>query len=92
MWAQCDIDGNQYQLLEAIIDHKSSEHSVQCADGVVVVVNGCKHMQKSTKGYQLCIKWEDGSTSWEQLADIKESNPIEGAEYSVARGIDKEPA
>ena len=24
IWAQCNIDANQYQLLEAIIDHKSS--------------------------------------------------------------------
>jgi hypothetical protein len=91
MWAQCDIDGNQCQPLEAIIDHKSDEHAVQRADGYVVV-NGRKHMKKSTKGWELCIQWKDGSTSWERLADVKESNPIEVAEYSVARGIDSEPA
>jgi hypothetical protein len=35
---------------------------------------------------------EDGSTSWERLPDIKESNPIEVAEYSVTRGIEGKPA
>jgi hypothetical protein len=57
-----------------------------------VVVNGRKHMRKSTKGWQLCIQWKDGSTSWERLADVKESNPIEVADYSVARGIEVDPA
>jgi hypothetical protein len=30
----------------------------------------------------------DGSTSWENLADLKESHPIETAEYAVTKGID----
>jgi hypothetical protein len=33
-----------------------------------------------------------GSTSWERLADVKKSNPIEVAEHSVARGIESKPA
>jgi hypothetical protein len=91
MWAQCDIDGNQYRLMEAIVDHKFDEDAVKRADGFVVV-NGRKHMKKSTKGVQLCLQWKDGSTSWERLADVKESNPIETAEYSFAQGINNEPA
>ena len=27
MWAQCDEDGNQYQLLEAIVDHKLDKNA-----------------------------------------------------------------
>ena len=92
IWAQCDADGNQYQLIEAIVDHKFGEDAVtKRADGFVVV-NGRRHIIKSTKGVQLCIQWKDGSTSWERLADVKESNPIEAAEYSFARGINDEPA
>ena len=34
----------------------------------------------------------DGSTSWLTLKELKESNPIETAEYAVAMGIEKEPA
>jgi hypothetical protein len=30
--------------------------------------------------------------SWERLMDLKESNPIEVAEYAIWRGIDNEPA
>ena len=46
----------------------------------------------TTKGWQLCVEWKDGSTTWERLADLKESYPIEVAEYAVARGLEKEPA
>jgi ribosomal protein L31E len=35
---------------------------------------------------------ERRSTSWEHLKDLKESNPIEVAEYAVANRIDQEPA
>ena len=68
LWAQCDIDGHQYQLLDAITDHKLDGHAVQRADGFVTV-NGRKHMKKTTKGYQLCIQWKDGT--WERLAEFK---------------------
>jgi hypothetical protein len=40
----------------------------------------------------LCIKWKYESTSWERLANLKESNPIEVAEYAITRGIDDQPA
>lgn len=48
--------------------------------------------RKTTKGWYLCVEWKDGSTSCEQLADLKESNPVEVADYAVAHGIDTEPA
>jgi hypothetical protein len=35
---------------------------------------------------------KDGSTSWESLADLKESQPIETVEYAVTKGLDHEPA
>jgi ribosomal protein L31E len=51
------------------------------------------HFRKSTRGWKLlCVEWRDGSTSWESLADLKESNPVEVAEYAIAKGIDQEPA
>ena len=49
-------------------------------------------MKRSTVGRHLCVQWKDGSTLWEKLSDMKESHPIKTAEYSVAQGIDHEPA
>jgi phosphoribosylformimino-5-aminoimidazole carboxamide ribonucleotide (ProFAR) isomerase len=30
-------------------------------------------VRKTTKGWPLCVEWKDGTTSWEHLADLKES-------------------
>ena len=35
---------------------------------------------------------ENGSTSWEALKDLKESNPVEVAEYAVGAKLVSEPA
>jgi hypothetical protein len=35
----------------------------------------------------LCVEWKDGTTSWERLVDLKESNPVEVAEYAVAKSF-----
>jgi hypothetical protein len=49
-------------------------------------------MKRNTIGWQICCQWKDGSTSWENLSDLKESHPLETAEYAVTIGIDHEPA
>jgi hypothetical protein len=37
------------------------------------------------KTWHLCVEWKDGTTSWEHLADLKESNPVEVAEYAFSK-------
>jgi hypothetical protein len=40
----------------------------------------------------LLCQWRDGSSSWVPLVDLKDSNPVELAEYAVANQIHEEPA
>jgi hypothetical protein len=40
----------------------------------------------------LCIAWKDGTTSWERLDELKESNPVEVSEYAVANNLLDAPA
>jgi hypothetical protein len=91
VWAQCDPDGRQRVLMEAIIDHKMDGHALKPADSFVTL-RGKQHRKRTTQGWLLCIEWKDRSTSWERLADVKESYPIEAAEYAVTQGIDHDPA
>jgi hypothetical protein len=49
-----------------------------------VYPNRRKHLRKTTHGWHLRVLWKDGMTSWERLVDLKESNPVEVAEYAVA--------
>jgi hypothetical protein len=94
MYAQCDAEGNQFLLLKAICDHCKNGHAVEKADMFVEDggLGSNHHKKKTTRGWFLLVEWKDGSTSWEKLADLKESNPIEVAEYPVAQGIQDEPA
>ncbi len=32
MYAQCDLDGNQYVLLDSIIDHKQLDSAIRLSD------------------------------------------------------------
>jgi len=50
------------------------------------------HQQRTTKGRALVVEWKDGSTSWEKLADLKESSPIEVADYATASNLCEKPA
>ena len=45
-----------------------------------------------TQGWYPCIEWKDGTTSWENLSNLKESYPVELAEYAVTQGINHQPA
>ena len=38
------------------------------------------------------LKWKDGSEMWLQLKDVKESFPVQVAEYAVTSRIQDEPA
>ncbi|KAI2497691.1 Reverse transcriptase (RNA-dependent DNA polymerase) [Fragilaria crotonensis] len=91
MYSQCDSEGNQYLLLSGIVDHRKDASAIAKSD-MWITRGSNRRMRQTTKGWRLCIEWKDGTTSWERLADVKESNPIEVAEYAVAHGIDSEAA
>ncbi|KAI2502052.1 Reverse transcriptase (RNA-dependent DNA polymerase) [Fragilaria crotonensis] len=91
MYAMCDEEGNQFLLLAGIVDHRKDESAISRAD-MYIRKGSNTHIRKSTRGWRLCVEWKDGTTSWERLADLKESNPVEVADYAISRGIDQEPA
>ena len=57
MWSQCDLDGNQHLLMEAIVDHKTDGHAVKFADKYVIK-NNRRHMRRTTQGWWLCVQWK----------------------------------
>jgi len=83
MFSMCNDHGNQFLLFDAIVDHVSDPQETK---KVYTKVNGCKFVRKSTAGWKMCIRWRDRSTSWEPLSDLKESYPIQVAEYAVSQG------
>ena len=91
MFTQCDPERNQYLLLHSIIDHEVNDTAITDRDRYIHI-NGRKHHWKTTRGVKLCVRWKNGTTTWEQLVDLKHSYPLELAEYAIAQGIDGTPA
>ena len=91
MYASCDDDGNEYLLFDCIVDHKKSDKALT-KKTQPMSHNGKECMRRTTAGWHLCVQWLDGSTSWQSLKDLKESYPLQVAEYAVMQGIEDEPA
>jgi hypothetical protein len=91
MLSRCDHERNQHALLRHIIDHKSDSTAVPREEGFAWN-RGRKSPRRTTKGWKLCVEWKDGSTSWEPLSALKESIPVEVAEYAIAHRLEEEPA
>jgi hypothetical protein len=92
LYLQCDPNGNQYVLLKEIVNHRCLPTATKLSDQKIACADGKTYLKHSTIGWQLCCQWKDGSTSWENLADLKESHPIDTAKYTKILGIDHEPA
>jgi hypothetical protein len=74
------------------MEHRRLDNAIRPSDQKVVRPDGWTYMKRSTIGWQVCCQLKDGSTSWENLADLKESHPLETAKYAMTQGIDHEPA
>jgi hypothetical protein len=60
MYAQWGAEGNQYNLMEIIIDHKTDGHALDHTD--MYIRHGSKNQfRKTTKGWHLCFEWRDGT-------------------------------
>ena len=92
VYAQCDADRNQYVLLDAIVDYRKDPSVAVARDAQLTVVDGKKIIKRSTRGWELCCEWKNGSTSWQKLLDLKESHPLQVAEFAFAVQIADEPA
>ena len=89
---KCDPDGNQYVLFDSIADYRRGPGALTMSSQKIVKDDGRTYKRRSTAGWELCVTWKDGSTSWEKLSDLKESHPVETAEYAVSQDIISEPA
>ena len=92
MYAQVDDEGRQYQLLDDIADHRSDGTALRIGNGFTVSQNGNRVPKQTTRGWSLLVNWKDGSSDWVKLKDLKDSYPVQIAEYAVANRIAEEPA
>ena len=78
--------------MEAILDHKRDGTAVPMADKFFNTKQGKLTQRHTTVGWSFLIKWKNGPKEWVNLKVLKESNPVDVAEYVTVRGIEQEPA
>jgi hypothetical protein len=92
LFAQVDDEGNRHVLLQDIVDHRKSDDAVSGDDAFFTSQSGLKQRRRTTKGWDLCVQWKDGSTNWIALKDLKNAYPVQLAEYAVGNKIHEEAA
>ena len=92
LFAQIDGEGNRHVLFEEIMDHRTTGKQVLQQDAFIINKSGTKRRRETTIGWELLVRWKDSSTTWIALKDLKESYPVQLAEYAVNSRIAEEPA
>jgi hypothetical protein len=56
LYSQCDPDGNQYVLLEEIVNHRHLPAAIELSDQKIFRPDGNTYLKRSTVGWQLCCQ------------------------------------
>ena len=72
--------------------HMATDAALTMKTCWISLVNGQKSMCPTTKGWQLLVRWKDGTSSWIVVKDLIDSNPVETAKYAVANRVSEQPA
>ena len=91
LFAQVDEEGNRSVLFDEIVDVRTDGTQVLKQDAFVTTSRGTQRRVTTTKGWEVNIKWKDGSTTWNKLKDMKYSHPVQMAEYAMKNRISEEP-
>ena len=87
LFAQVDQEGNRHVLLDELIDYRVSGLEVKLQDAFITTGTGTRRRRETTIGWELLAQWKDRSTNCMSLKDLKESYPVQIAEYAVAAKI-----
>ena len=85
--SQVDEEGHKELLFEKIVDHRYEAEALG-----INPEDNVKDGYKTTKGWDLCVQWKNGQTSWIALKDMKNGFPIQTAEYARKKSLHKYPA
>ena len=82
LYSQVDTEGHQFLVVKEISDHRKDGTAIEVADGFDIGKNGNRHPKKTTRGWELLVQMKEAFSKWIALKELKESNPVELAEYA----------
>ena len=89
--SQINEDGHRHMMISEIEDHRKTPQAIEKKDSTYITRSGMQRNKRTTKGWELFVRWKDGSGDWVALKDLKESYPVPLADYAVANGLLEEP-
>ncbi len=75
----CNAEGRQFQVFQEITDNYMNARTIGMVDIYETGPNEQLKPKHSTVGWDICMKFVDGSTEWIPLKDVKYSNLVESA-------------
>jgi len=79
---------------KGIIDHEADGSALTKETGFTVLKGGHRKCKPTAFGWKVLVlvEWQDDTTTWMDLKDVKKASPIELAKYVVANKINDKPA
>ena len=78
--------------MKEIIDYRTNGQEVKQHNAFITMRTGTKRRTETTKGWEILEEWKDGSMNSVALKDVKESYPVQVAEFTISNLIAEEPA
>ena len=63
-------------MFDDIIDARTDVNQIKIPDAFIHMKNGNKSRRETTKFWEICIQWKNGSSTSNQLKDVNESYPV----------------
>ena len=92
MLSKVESEFHHYKLLTEVTDHKRDDRNITNENGFIKSSNGNLHWKRENCSCKILVEWKYGSFDWVPLKDLKQSNPVELAEYAVTNEISDETA
>ena len=79
-------------MLQEFFDYNMDGSAIHKDDDWITSRAGQRSRKTTTAGWKLKVQWKDGSSSWAPLKDLRESFPVETAEYAESCGLEDQPS
>ena len=79
-------------MINEIADHWVMKEAIPKNLGSFITRSRMKRKKRTAQGWEICVQWKDRSTNWMALKYLKDSYPVDLAEYAVINKIQNEPA
>ena len=83
----CNENGDHILLFDAIVYHTKNDNEMTRSEKKFVESRGKQQYKRWKKGWTVCVRWKNDSTTWEKLSYFKECYPVQTSEYAVTNDI-----